>query len=78
VPAAVCRWGVGPRCPGVGRCLSWVESVGPDLEPGTVRVYIINGAQNGLTIVKKNGPCPGTGDGECTVVLKPLCEPFIM
>jgi len=21
VPAAVCRWGLCPRCPGVGRCL---------------------------------------------------------
>jgi len=23
-PAAVCRWGVCPQCPGVGRCLSGV------------------------------------------------------
>jgi len=24
VPAAVCRWGLYPRCPGVGRCLPGV------------------------------------------------------
>jgi len=25
VPAAMCRWGLCPRCPGVGRCLSGVN-----------------------------------------------------
>jgi len=25
VPAAVCRWGLCPHCPCVGRCLSWVN-----------------------------------------------------
>jgi len=25
VPAALCRWGLCPRCPGVGRCLSGVH-----------------------------------------------------
>jgi len=36
---------------------------GPNLEPGTVGVYVNNGSQNGLTIRRKVGPCPGTGEG---------------
>jgi len=27
VPAAVCRWGLCSRCPGVGRCLSGVNII---------------------------------------------------
>jgi len=33
---------------------------GPCLKPETVRVYISNGSQNGLTIGRKVGLCPGT------------------
>jgi len=39
--------------------------LGPNLEPGTVVVYVINGSQNGLTISREVGPCTGTGDGGC-------------
>ena len=28
MPAAVCRWGLCPRCPGVGRCLSFQQNTG--------------------------------------------------
>jgi len=33
---------------------------GPNLEPGTMRVYITNGPQNGLNIGRTVGPCPGS------------------
>jgi len=32
---------------------------GPNLEPWTMRVYVINGPRNGLHIGRKVGPCPG-------------------
>ena len=32
----------------------------PNLEPGTMRVYITNGPRNGLNIGRKVGPCPGS------------------
>jgi len=31
--------------------------LGPNLEPGTVRVYVIHGSQNGLNIGRTVGPC---------------------
>jgi len=33
---------------------------GPNLEPGTIRVYVTNGPRNGLHIGRKVGPCPGS------------------
>jgi len=33
---------------------------GPNLEPGTMRVYVTNGPRNGLDIGRKVGPCPGS------------------
>jgi len=36
---------------------------GPNLEPGTVAIYGMNGSQNCLTITRKVGPRPGTGEG---------------
>ena len=33
---------------------------GPNLEPGTMRVYVTNGPRNGLDIGTKVGPCPGS------------------
>jgi len=33
---------------------------GPNLEPGTMRVYVTNGPRNGLNIGRKVGPCPGS------------------
>jgi len=33
---------------------------GPNLKPGTMRVYVTNGRQNGLNIGRKVGPCPGS------------------
>jgi len=36
---------------------------GPNLEPGTVGDDVNTGSQNGLTISRKAGPCPGTGEG---------------
>jgi len=33
---------------------------GPNLQPGTLRVYVINGSRNGLNIGRKAGPCLGT------------------
>ena len=30
--------------------------MGPNLKPGTVRVYVINGTRNGLNIGRKVGP----------------------
>ena len=41
------------RCVGVGRS-------GPNLEPGTMRVYVTNGPPNGLNIDRMVGPCPGS------------------
>jgi len=32
---------------------------GPNLEPGTMRVYLTNGPRNGLNSGRKVGPCPG-------------------
>jgi len=32
---------------------------GPNLEPGTMRVYVTNGPRNGLNIGRKVGPFPG-------------------
>jgi len=45
---------------------------GPNLEPGTLVVYVIHSSQNGWTIGGKVGPCPGTGDGGREVVCKPF------
>jgi len=36
-----------------------IERAGPNLEPGTVRVYVTNGRRNGLNIARKVGPSPG-------------------
>jgi len=36
------------------------ERSGPNLEPGTMRVYVANSSRNGLNIGRKVGPCPGT------------------
>ena len=33
---------------------------GPNLEPGTIRVYVTNGVRNGLCIGRKVGLCPGS------------------
>ena len=33
VPAAACRWGLCPRCPGGERCFSGVDTSSPDNEP---------------------------------------------
>jgi len=33
---------------------------GPNLEPGTMRVYVTNSPRNGLHIDRKVGPCPGS------------------
>jgi len=33
---------------------------GPNLEPGTMRVYVTIGSRNGLHIGRKVGPCPGS------------------
>jgi len=32
----------------------------PNLEPGAVRVYVVNGPRNGLNIGRKVSPCPGS------------------
>ena len=32
----------------------------PNLEPGTMRVYVTNGPRNGFNIGGKVGPCPGS------------------
>jgi len=48
------------------RCEKYSEPVGrsgPNLEPGTMRVYVTNGRRNGLNICKKVGPCPGSRRG---------------
>ena len=34
------------------------KRVGPNLEPGTMRVYLMHGTRNGLNIGRKVGPCP--------------------
>jgi len=39
VPAAVCRWGLCPRCPGVGRCLSGVN-ISSSKAPGPPITFI--------------------------------------
>jgi len=33
---------------------------GPNLEPGTMRVYVTNGPRNGLNIGRKVSLCPGS------------------
>jgi len=33
---------------------------GPNLEPGTMHVYVTNGPRNALNIGEKVGPCPGS------------------
>jgi len=33
---------------------------GPNLKPGTMRLYVTNGPRNGLNIGRKVGPCPGS------------------
>ena len=40
--------------------LKRVERSVPNLEPGTMRVYVTNGQRNGLNIGRKVGPCPGS------------------
>ena len=40
------------------RQLSWLGRSSPNLEPGTMRVYVTNGPRNGLNIGRKVGPCP--------------------
>ena len=40
--------------------LSWLGRSGPNLEPGTMRVYVTNGQRNGSNIGRKAGPCPGS------------------
>jgi len=37
-----------------------VRRSGPNLESGTMRVYITNGPRNGLNIGRKVSPCPGS------------------
>ena len=38
-----------------------IESSGPNLEPGAVRVCVIYASRNGFNIGRKVSPCPGTG-----------------
>jgi len=48
----------------LGGCFQGAHSIlgrsGPNLEPGTMRVYVTSGPRNGLHIGRKVGPCPGT------------------
>jgi len=39
---------------------STVGRSGPNLEPGTMRVYITNGPRTGLNIGRKVSPCTGS------------------
>jgi len=39
--------------------LTYVERSGPNLKPGTMRVYVTDGPRNVLNIGRKVGPCPG-------------------
>jgi len=41
-------------------CSNRVGRSGPNLEPGTMRVYVTNGPRNGLKIGRKVGPSPGS------------------
>jgi len=41
-------------------CSWYLGRSGPNLEPGTMRVYVTNSPQNGLNIGRKVGPCPGS------------------
>jgi len=40
------------HCGGRGPRHEWLGRSGPNLQPGTVRVYIINGSRNGLSTTK--------------------------
>jgi len=50
---------------------------GPNLEPGTMRVYVTNGPRNGFNIGGNVGPCPATGDGGCWVVFMAFLKPLM-
>jgi len=40
--------------------LAYLERSGPNLEPGTMRVYVTNGPRNGWNIGRTVGTCPGS------------------
>ena len=50
---------------------------GPNLEPRSVRAYVINGARNGLHIDGKVGPCPRTRRRWVWVVFMPCLKPLM-
>jgi len=63
VPRSELRLAKSPkmtRHPFSERAVHLVGRSGPNLEPGTMRVYLTNGPQNGLNIDRKVGPFPGS------------------
>jgi len=56
---------------------SFLGRSGPNLEPGTMRVYVTNGPRNGLNIGRKVGPCPGSRRRWVFVVYMPFLKPFM-
>jgi len=60
-----------------GPCLAHVGRSGPNLEPGTMRVYVTNGPRNGLNIGKKIGPCSGSRRRGCWVLFMPFIKPLM-
>jgi len=48
---------------------------GPNLEPGTMRVYVTDGPRNAGTLVGRSVPALEAGDGGCSVVCMPFLKP---
>jgi len=55
--------------------VQWLGRPGPNLEPGTVRVDVINGSRDGLTIGRKVGLNPRARRRWVWVVVQPFLKP---